>query len=39
MLNDKYSMHVKQNHYSSASNGYVDSLRTLLLDINNDNYN
>ena len=32
MLNDKYSMHVKHNHYSSASNGYIDSLRTLLSD-------
>ena len=37
MLNDKYSMHVKHNHYSSASNGYIDSLRTLLSDYNNDN--
>ena len=37
MLNDKYSMPVKQNHYSFASNGYVDSLRTLLSDFNNDN--
>ena len=30
ILSDKYSMHVKQNHYSSASIGYIDSLRTLL---------
>ena len=37
MLNEKYSMHVKHNHYSSASNGYIDSLRTLLSDFNNDN--
>ena len=37
MLNDKYSMHVKHNHYSSASNGYIYSLRTLLSDFNNDN--
>ena len=37
MLNDRYSMHVKHNHYSSASNGYIDSLRTLLSDFNNDN--
>ena len=37
MLTDKYSMDVKHNHYSSASNGYIDSLRTLLSDFNNDN--
>ena len=37
MLNDKYSMDVKHNHYFSASNGYIDSLRTLLSDFNNDN--
>ena len=30
-------MYVKHNHYSSASNGYIDSLRTLLSDFNNEN--